>query len=54
MSLLEIYINTHPEFSTDECEKTISLINKFRGYGFISEDERATYFEEVEGKKKKT
>lgn len=52
MSLLEAYIKTQPEFSRDEIEKAISLINKFSGYGFISEDERASYMNLVERKRK--
>ncbi|MCI6676294.1 MAG: hypothetical protein MSG78_05255 [Clostridiales bacterium] len=52
MSLLEAYIKTQPEFSRDEVEKAISLINKFSGYGFISEDERTSYMNLVERKRK--
>ena len=52
MSLLETYIKTQPEFSRDEIEKAVSLINKFSGYGFISEDERTSYMKLVERKRK--
>ena len=38
--------------SADEIEKAVSLINKFSGYGFISEDERTSYMKLVERKRK--